>query len=130
MLNATIVFTMLYGLAMYFKNDPQSHARYMIATIFPMLTPITDRIIYIRMRALVAWMPAIEGYPIVPTAGFILADIALITFLFLDWKYKQRWKEFGISLALLLVFQVSVYTFHNFDFWKNFARYFFSLPLS
>lgn len=130
MINSVIVFVIIYALAIWYKKDSLTHARYMFATIFPMFTPITDRIIYRNVPFLIDWVPQIDGSPIVPVAGFVLADIILIGLLIWDWRSNKRWKEFGLSLALLLVFQFSVLTFHRFEFWQTFGEWFFSLQLS
>jgi len=45
--NALIAFVIYYGLAIFYRKKSMIHARYMVCTIFPMLTPATDRIIYI-----------------------------------------------------------------------------------
>ncbi len=130
MINSVIVFVILFGLAIYYKKDSLTHARYMICTIFPMFTPITDRLIYRNVRPLVEYAPTIDGAAIVPFFGFILADILLIGLLVWDWKTNKRWKEFGLSLVILVIYQVSVFTAHFIPVWKSFGEWFFTLPLS
>ena len=41
-----IVFAILYGLSMWYRKKPLTHARYMVCTIFPLFPPITDRLVY------------------------------------------------------------------------------------
>ena len=43
--NALVAFLVLYGLAMWFRRQPAIHARFMIAALFPLFTPVTDRLI-------------------------------------------------------------------------------------
>jgi hypothetical protein len=45
--NALVAFLIFYGLAIYHRKKATIHARYMICTALPMVTPITDRIQYI-----------------------------------------------------------------------------------
>src|SRR5262252_2720819 len=43
-LNSLIVFAVFYALAIYHRRDAGRHARWMISTVFPLFTPITDRL--------------------------------------------------------------------------------------
>jgi uncharacterized integral membrane protein len=76
--NALIVFLILYGLAMYNRRTPAIHARYMICTVFPMFTPVTDRIIHIYFPFLLKYLPTIDHTPSVPVVGFLLGDLILL----------------------------------------------------
>jgi hypothetical protein len=73
-INALVVFLIFYGLAIYHKGKGTVHARYMICTAFTMFTPITDRIISIHFPYLLRFVPTIDGHPIAPVYGFVLAD--------------------------------------------------------
>ena len=77
-LNALVTFLILYGFAIYHKGKGSIHARYMLCTAFPMFTPITDRIINIHFPSLLNYFPTIDGDPIVPIFGYVLADILLL----------------------------------------------------
>ena len=130
MLNATVAFVVLYGLAMRNKNKPRIHAKYMIATIFPMFTPITDRIIYIFIRPLVQYHPIVAGRPFVQLSGFLLADAILGFLVWWEFKQTRKFGPFAVSLLIVLIYQISVATFHNFGVWRSFSVWFMSLPLS
>jgi putative copper export protein len=43
--NALIAFMIFYGLAIFYRKRSGLHARYMVSTVFPFVTPATDRII-------------------------------------------------------------------------------------
>ncbi len=77
-LNALVVFLLFYGLAIYHRKQPTVHARFMVCTVFPMFTPITDRIINIYIPSVLKYLPTLHGKPIEPVVGFILADILLV----------------------------------------------------
>jgi hypothetical protein len=125
-----VVFLVLYGLAMYHRRDPATHARYMGCTVFPFLTPVTDRIIGRHIPSLIPLVPVIDGAPILPVIGFLLADVVLILLAFWDWRNARRKDVFPIALALLVFYHISVLSFYKLDAWKSFAEWFVKLPLS
>ena len=129
MLNATIIFALIYGLAIYYRKDALTHARFMLCTIFPLFTPITDRIIFGNFRWLVQYAPTIDRYPIVPVFGFALANVILIALSIWDWRKNKR-LIFPLVLGILLIYHISVLSFHNLIFWKALAKWFLHLPLS
>jgi hypothetical protein len=129
-LNALVAFGVLYGLAMYYRRQPQRHARYMIGTLFPLFTPVTDRLIGRYIPSLVPMVPAIDGSPIIPVAGFLLADIMLVALSLWDWRANRRADVFPIVLGVVVLYHVSVMTFYRLPFWMAFGDWFVGLPLS
>jgi hypothetical protein len=127
--NALVAFLLLYGLAMWFRREPAVHARFMIATLFPLFTPVTDRLIGRYVPAIVPLVPRIGGSPVLPTAGFLLADVLLVALSVWDWRTNKR-RVFPVALVVLVLYHASVLTFHQFDFWRRFAEWFLTLPLS
>ena len=127
--NALVAFVLLYGLAMWYRREPAIHARLMIATLFPLFTPVTDRLIGRYVPAVVPLVPRIGGSPVVPTAGFLMADVMLIALSVWDWHTNQR-RVFPIALGVLVAYHVSVLTFYQFGFWRAFGEWFMTLPLS
>jgi hypothetical protein len=127
---ALVVFVALWAVALYYRRQPSTHARYMIATIFPLFTPVTDRLIARNVPSLVPIVPRIDGSPILPVAGFLLADALLAGLAVWDWRANRRKDVFPLALALLVVYHVSVMTLHQAAFWKSFALWFAGLPLS
>jgi hypothetical protein len=124
MVNAVVAFLLIYGLAVYHRRQPAVHARYMLCTIFPLFTPITDRLIGRHVPAIVPLVPRIDGAPVVPVAGFILADLMLIALCIWDWRFSRRTNVFPIALAVLLLYHASVLTFHRLPFWRAFGEWF------
>ena len=125
--NALIAFAIFYALAIFYRRNPSIHARYMICTVFPMFTPITDRIIGIYFPSLLSYFYTIEGNPIAPVAGFLMADLLLIGLCIWDWKSHKRWNVFPFALLVLLVYHYSVLNFYKFQFWKSFSAWFTEL---
>lgn len=127
MINATVLFGVIYGLAIYHRKDSLTHARYMFATIFPMFTPITDRLIYRNIRPLVEAAPTIDGGPIVPFWGFLLALILIGGLAIWDWKSNNRKDVFPLVFGMLVLYHISVFTFHMIPAWRSFGNWFLGL---
>jgi hypothetical protein len=127
--NALVSFLVLYGLAMWNRRQPALHARFMIATLFPLFTPVTDRLIGRYVPAIVPLVPRIGGSPVVPTAGFLLADAMLVALSIWDWRANRR-LVFPLALGVVVLYHASVLTFYQFGFWRAFGERFMTLPLS
>jgi uncharacterized membrane protein YozB (DUF420 family) len=128
--NALVAFAVLYGLAIVYKRNAALHARFMISTLFPLFTPVTDRIIGANFQSIVGLVPVIGGSPVLPVAGFLLADVILLVLAIWDLRAKERVYAFPIALIVLLMYHVSVLTFHQVPAWQAFCRWFVQLPLS
>ncbi|HEX4998023.1 MAG TPA: hypothetical protein VFY29_07350 [Terriglobia bacterium] len=129
-LNALVAFVALWGIGIYYRRSPATHARYMIATVFPLFTPVTDRLIGRYVPSIAPLVPRIDGSPVLPFAGFLLADAMLIGLTLWDWRVNRRKDVFPVALAVLVCYHVSVMTFHRFGWWNDFALWFAKLPLS
>lgn len=130
MVNATVVLSVIYALGIFFRKERLTHARYMICTVFPLFTPITDRIIYKYIPGLVDLAPRIQGVPAVPFYGFLLADLVVIGLAVWDWKVHRRKDVFLIVLVLLLVYHVSLFTTYKMPAWHSFSNWFYHLGLT
>jgi len=126
-INALIVFVILYGLAIYNRKRQALHARYMLCTIFPFFTPATDRIISIYFPSTLEYFPLLTGQPNLMIFGFALADAILIALCIWDWRSHRRLNVFPFALILLLTYHYSVNTFYRFDFWRTFCDWLLSL---
>ncbi|MBK9106724.1 MAG: hypothetical protein IPL92_19725 [Saprospiraceae bacterium] len=125
-----IAFAILYGLSMWHRKTPLTHARYMVCTVFPLFTPITDRLIYKYFQEFIPMVPVLEGMPLVQLIGFALADTLLITLLIWDWKAHKRLDVFPFVMLVIGLFQLAVLTFYKFSFWRIIGDWIMSLPLS
>jgi len=130
MFNSLVVFALLYGLAMWYRKAPLTHARYMACTILPLFTPITDRLIYKYFQELIPLVPELEGMSLVQLIGFAIADVLLLILLIWDWKAHKRLDVFPKVLLIMGLFQLSVLTFYKFPLWKQVGDWIMSLPLS
>jgi hypothetical protein len=127
---AIAVFALFYGLAIHHRREPQVHARWMICTVFPLFTPVTDRLIGAHFRALIEVVPRIGGNPILPAVGFALADLILLVLALWDWRANHRLNVFPIALGVLLTYHVGALTLHHVAQWNSFCVWFLGLPLS
>ena len=129
-LNALAAFAVLYGLAIYHRREPQVHGRYMLCTVFPLFTPVTDRLIAGHAPQLLAFVPHVNGSPLVQVAGFLLADLILVVLSLWDWRANNRANVFPVALGVLLVYHASVLTLPFVRPWGAFCAWFLGLPLS
>ena len=125
-----VAFAVLYGLAIHYRRDPRVHGRYMLCTVFPLFTPVTDRLIGAHAPRLLAFVPHVNGSPLVQVAGFVLADLILIGLSLWDWRANKRTNVFPIALAVLLAYHASVLTLPFAPPWGVFCAWFLGLPLS
>ena len=124
-----VTFALFFGLAIRFRRSPQVHARWMLCTVLPIVTPVTDRLIGRHWQSLIGVLPRIEGNPILPVAGFVLADLLLVALVVWDWRRNRRRDVFALALGVLLVYHVATLTLHRVPAWNAFCVWFLALPL-
>src|SRR5262245_36955024 len=56
-----VAFVALFALAMFYRKQPAVHARFMVATLFPLFPPVTDRLFGRFMPSIVDLVPRIGG---------------------------------------------------------------------
>ena len=123
---ALLTFLIFYGLAIYYKNQPTIHARYIVCTVFPMFTAIFDRIIDSYFTFLLPYFPDVDG-PVIQVVGLTLADIILFALCIWDWRSHKRLSVFPVALIIHLIYHYAVLNFYKFEFWKSFSNWFFRL---
>jgi len=129
-LNSLVVFAAFYALAIYHRRDAGRHARWMISTVFPLFTPVTDRLIGAHWPSLAALAPRIAGSPMLPVFGFALADLILLVLAAWDWRANRRADVFAPALGALALYHLSVLTLYRVPAWSAFCGWFLGLPLS
>lgn len=128
MFNSLLVFALFYGLAIAFRKKPALHSRWMVCTVFPLITPVTDRIIYHYLDDLVPMVPTLHTVPMVQVIGFALADLILLLLVAIDLLRHQRNYAFPIALGVLLLYHLSVLTWYDVPAWQNIADWIMALP--
>jgi hypothetical protein len=124
-----IAFTVFYALAIARRRDSPAHARWMVCTVFPLFTPVTDRLIDAHLSPLIPLAPRIDGNPILPAFGFALADLLLLALTWWDWRANRRLDVFPAALGVLLLYHVGTLTLHRVPAWSELCRWFLALPL-
>jgi hypothetical protein len=130
MLGSLVAFAVFYGLAIAKRRDSQTHARWMVCTVLPMFTPVTDRLIAVNAPSLIGLLPRIDGNPVLPVVGFVAADLILLALSWWDWRANRRLNVFPVALGVLLVYHVGTLTLHRVPAWNAFGAWFLGLPLS
>ena len=123
---ALLLFILYYGLAIRYRKKSALHARCMVCTIFPLFTPITDRIIAIHFRGWIPHLPSVDG-PVLQSAGLGLAAALLAGLTVWDWRAHGRWGVFALALVLQLGYFYAVMNFHAFGWWRAFSDWFIGL---
>lgn len=128
-LGALVAFTVLFGLAIYHRRTPAIHARYMLATIVPFVSAITDRLLSRYLPVTRGWAPHIGTAVVMPALWFVVADLALVGLAIWDWRANRR-LVFPVVLLVVLGYHAMVLTSHRWLAWEAFTAWFVSLPLS
>lgn len=123
-LNGIVAFVIIFSLAVYFRKDAAIHAQFMVCTVFTMISPVTDRIIYQFFRPVVSWVPRVGPIPVVPVAGFLLADLTLVFLILREWRAGRSVAPYAVSLGVVMIYHFSVLNFHKYQFWFSFAKWF------
>lgn len=121
-INSSIAFLILYALAIYFRKSSGLHARFMVATVFAILTPVTDRLTYGYFPRLIGLVPRLDGSPLVQMVGFVLADVILGVLILWELASGRKPWVFGSVFLIILLMQYSILHFHEFSFWRAFVK--------
>lgn len=112
----SVVFGLLYGLAIYYRKDPNLHARYMITTALVFVVPGISRIFPQYLEPL--------GVPHVPF--FLLTIIPGIIGLILigvDWRLGRIRAPFVVFTVIWAVNLVLWRTLRHMEFWAEFTAW-------
>jgi hypothetical protein len=115
-----LTFAFTYLLAIYYRRDPATHARFMLCTPIPMAGPIFNRVLEFQLGV----DPAIAGRL---TGNTVLVVLAILSTW--DWLKHRRLNGFAAVLAFLLVLRLSLGTFVGPELRLQFAEWYMSLPL-
>jgi hypothetical protein len=130
MLLSLVAFAACYGCAIWFKRQRDVHARWMVCTVFPLVTPVSDRLIATYAPSLIGFVPQVAGTPVLLVIGFAAADLILVALSVWDWKVNRRRDVFPGALGILVAYHVGTLTLHRVPLWNAFCAWFLALPLS
>ncbi len=125
----TLLFGITAGLALYHRSESAIHARYMLCTPLPMLSPIFSRVLNFNFASFVATLPLpiVGGQPYVPLLSILAADAILAMLSIWDWVAHKRLNVFPVMLAVFVAFHVSLFLIYDQPFWESFFGWFSSL---
>jgi uncharacterized membrane protein YozB (DUF420 family) len=124
MLLSLVAFAVCFGCAMWLRRNRELHARWMVCTVFPLVTPVSDRLIAAHAPSLIGFVPQL------PVIGFAAADLILLALSVWDWRVNRRRDVFPVALGVLLAYHVGTLTLHRVPLWNAFCAWFLGLPLS
>lgn len=124
---ALAIFLIFYWLAIYNKNNPGVHARYMVCTVFAMFTAVFDRMIDSYFPSMLPYLPELGGQPVLQVVGLTLGDFILLGLCTWDWFSHKRFVVFPVALSIHLVYHYAVLNFYKFEFWRTFCDWLFNL---
>jgi hypothetical protein len=115
-----LTFALAFGLALYYRHDPGTHARFMLCTPLPMAGPIFNRIMGSYTSLEINFAQA--------TSNAVLILIASL--LVWDWLVHRSFKVFPIILTLLISVGVIWSSLAGTAALESFGRWYLALPLS
>lgn len=115
-----VTFALTYGLAIFNRRDPATHARFMLCTLIPAAGPIFNRVMTFYVSDGIVWAPFTRTVVVVSLIGLSLWD----------WKANRRLNVFPIVLGVVLGLIVANSLLAGSELKMSFARWYLSLPLS
>lgn len=122
-LAAMALFFICYALAIRNRRDPFVHSRYMIATVLPLIDPVT-------FRLLLFYSPLTPSDMVFPVIGYALTDAILIVLAWADRNEPRAGKVFLRLLPVFVLVHLGWFTIGQTDAWLAVCAAFRALPLS
>lgn len=117
--SASVLFTVIWGLAIRYRHEPALHARYMAGSALTLIDPSMARV-------MIFWIPSIPP-PMYQFITFGLIYAILLLLIFLDRKAKRGRSAFWVLLALFVTLHVSIMTVPRTAVWQQFAGWYANL---
>ncbi|HEX2585372.1 MAG TPA: hypothetical protein VHL14_09570 [Steroidobacteraceae bacterium] len=112
------IFTLLYGLAIYYRSDAATHARFMISTAFILAPAGLDRL-------MVRSFPDDGTTPVY--MGWFGVDLIILGLAIWDWRSHKRLHVFPLVLVVMLFDEFSWQFVGKISVWRYFADWFAAL---
>jgi hypothetical protein len=120
---ALFLFLACYALAIRNRRDPFVHSRYMIATVLPLIDPVS-------FRLLLFYSPLTPSGIVFPAIGYGLTDLILVLLAFMDRNEPRSGKVFLRLLPVFLLVHLGWFTIGQTEAWLAVCAAFRSLPLT
>jgi hypothetical protein len=114
-----ILFAIVWGLGVRYRNDSALHARYMGGTVLTLIDPSL-------VRVLIFWVPSVPPpfYQLI-TFGVVYAILALL--IFLDRKSTRGRSALWVLLGLFVTLHALIMTVPGTQAWQRFAVWYAGL---
>ena len=122
-LAAMVLFFICYVLAIRNRRDPFIHSRYMIATLLPLIDPVT-------FRLLLFYSPLTPSDMVFPAIGYLLTDSILLLLAWADRNEPRAGKVFLRLLPVFLLVHLGWFTLGQTKAWLAVCAAFRALPLT
>lgn len=109
-------FLIFYPLAILFRRDTNTHAKFMIATSLTVVGPIVDRILFRSFH----FFKLDAGFPL-EYVSFALIDLVMILLLYVDNKKGYPMRTSLICFSIYGLGQVFYYSGLSSSAWQTFA---------
>ena len=119
-LGAISLFGAFYVLAMCYRREPQVHARFMVATVFPIYPAATDRLVGRLIGA------PDDVFRLPQLAAWFTGDALLLALALWDYRWNRRLGVFALVFAIMASYQAAIFIIAERPFWKTFADWFLS----
>ncbi|HYJ83384.1 MAG TPA: hypothetical protein VEW26_11165 [Allosphingosinicella sp.] len=120
---ALFLFLACYALAIRNRRDPFIHSRYMIATVLPLIDPVS-------FRLLLFYSPLTPSGILFPAIGYAITDIILLLLAFTDRDEPRAGKAFLRLLPLFVLVHLGWFTIGQTRAWLALCAAFRALPLT
>ena len=117
--SAAALFAVIWGLGIYYRNDPALHARYMAGTALTLVDPSMARV-------MIFWIPSVPP-PLYQWITFGLVYAALLVLIVLDRKSARGRSALWVLLALFATLHALVMTVPGTGPWQRFAEWYAGL---
>lgn len=115
---STVIFSIFFALAIFYKETSAIHARYMISTVFPLLPAATDRLLgrSFPENALTAMY-----------TGWVVADLIVLALLIWDWRSHKKLNVFPLVLGVMIFHHIAWFYVGKVPAWRHFSDWFAAL---
>ena len=115
MITIIVLFSVIYGLAIYYRRSPLIHGRLMIATVFPIVPPMSDRLFF-RL------FPTDHPFPApVDLISWGLFDAIVLGLAIWDWQSHRRVAVFPAVFVAMVLNHAAFVFVPKLPFWHGFA---------
>jgi hypothetical protein len=119
-LSLLVVFVLAYSMAMFNRQSPRIHARYIACTALAVIDPIFARLLNTHLGV---------DFPMMQALTYALVDGILLFLIARDRMQTGTSAVFPAMLAVFAIAQIPTFFLYKLPAWKEFAQWYGSLPL-